>query len=144
MSSMKKIISILFLLILFVFFYLIAGLVDSGKIIKFSGSVVSVGDNSILILGAFEDELKKGKPQYEYGIEVDQDTKITKNSFVLPKNGEMFVVEDLPKKTQEVDFETLKKDSQNISIGVETILIKNFLGRVQSKALEVVYIGPEY
>lgn len=141
---MKKIISILILIVCGVGLFFVAGLTDSKKSNKFLGSVRGAGDNTLLIFGAFDNETKLAKPQYEYQIVVDENTKITKNSFVLPSNGEMFVVEDLPKEIKDVGFETLRKDSQNVAIGIEVTLTRNFLGIVQNKAQEIVYIGPKY
>lgn len=144
MSSMKKIIFTIVLIIILTILYLFTGTSDNKKSNKFIGSVRSVGDNSFVVFGAFEDEIKLGKPQYEYEIGLDSTVKIVKNSFVMPAGGEMFVVADLPKKIREVDFEILKKDSQNIAIGIEVTLTRNFLGMVQNKAQEIIYIGPEY
>lgn len=144
MSSMKKIFLTLILIISLVILYLFIGEVDNKKSNKFIGSMRSVGDNSFVVFGAFEDEVKVGKPQYEYEMLVDNKTKITKNSFVMPAGSEMFVVEDLPKETEEVNFDTLREDSKNIAIGIEIILTKNIFGRVQNKAQEIIYIGPKY
>ncbi len=145
LSSMKKIILIIVLLVVsFVVYFSVFTNNDKNKSAKFLGSVRSVGENSVVILGAFEDEVRVAKPQYEYEIKVDDKTKIVKNSFVMPKSGEMFVVSDLPKETKEVDFDTLKKDSQNIAIGIEVLLSRNFLGLINKNAIEIVYIGPKY
>lgn len=141
---MKKIVFFIGLVIILSALYFFAGVFENRKSDKFIGSVRSVGENSVVIFGAFEDEIKVGKPQYEYKVLVDDGTKITKNSFVLPKSGEMFMVEDLPKETKEVGFDVLKKDSQNIAIGIEVTLRKNALGLVNKDADKIIYIGPKY
>jgi hypothetical protein len=53
-------------------------------------------------------------------------------------------MDKLPKETVDVDFATLKKDSENIAIGIEVTLNRNFLGAVQKSAKQIIYIGPKY
>jgi hypothetical protein len=56
----------------------------------------------------------------------------------------MFEVAKLPKETADVGFDTLKKDSQNVAIGIEITLTRNYIGVIQKKAKQISYIGPKY
>ncbi len=144
MSNSKKLIFALILIIGLIFLFFTTTSSNSKKSDKFIGTVKSVEGSSIVVSGSFEDEKKFAKPLYEYEISVDSSVKIVKNSFVIPKGGQMFEVAKLPKDTAIVDLETLRKDVQNVSQGIEVVLSRNFLGQVQKSAREITYIGPKY
>lgn len=144
MSNTKKLIFAVILIIGLIVLLFIGSSTNTKKSDKFIGTLKSVSEKSIIVSGSFEDEKEFVIPPYEYEIAVDSNAKIVKNSFELPNDGKMFEVAKLPKETTSVDFNTLKNDSQNISIGLEVVLTRNFLGKVQGKAREINYIGPKY
>lgn len=144
MSNTKKLISLVIFITCLIILFISSTSTNSKKSDKFIGSIQSVKESSVVVLGSFEDEKKSFTPQYEYEINVDSTAKIVKNSFVMPKGTEMFEMDKLPKETVDVDFATLKKDSENIAIGIEVTLNRNFLGAVQKSAKQIIYIGPKY
>lgn len=144
MSNIKRLIFVLIIIIALISLYSLSISTNSKKSDKFIGTVKSVEDKSVIIIGSFEDEKGSKALLYEYEIYVDSNAEIVKTSFVLPKDGKMFEMNKLPKETASVDFQTFKKDSQNVSIGLEVILARNFIGQVQRKAKQIKYIGPKY
>ncbi len=144
MYNSKKLIFVLILITSLVFLFFTTTSSNSKKSDKFIGTVKSVEASSIIVLGSFEDEKSKFVPSYEYEIKVDSTAKIVKKSFMIPKGGQMFEVAKLPKDTANVDLETLRKDVQNVSQGIDVKLSRNFLGGIQKKASEITYIGPKY
>jgi len=144
MSNTKKLISLVIFITCIIILFFITSSSNSKSSDKFIGTIQTVKESTIIVSGSFEDEKKSVKPLYDYEIKVDSNTQIVKNSFVLPTGGEMFEMDKLPKETSNVDFDTLKTDSQNISIGIEVTLTRNILGGVQKKAKQIIYIGPKY
>lgn len=111
---------------------------------KFNGTVAGVGDNSFLVHGAYENEIDAVKALYDFSINIDSGTKITKVSFQRPDGGGMFVVDKLPKDTETVGFDTFKADAGNVPLGISVVLKRNMLGAVSNRAMEIKYIGPKY
>lgn len=109
---------------------------------KFVGTVKTVNDGEIVITGTYGGRITSGL--ITESISVDSDVKITKTSFVKPKGGEMYRVDDLPKEVFMVDFATLKNDSENVAIGMEVILKRNFYGKPVPVAEEIKYIAPKF
>jgi hypothetical protein len=146
MSNTKKLIFAVILIIGLIVLLFIGSSINTNtkKSDKFIGTLKSVNEKSIIVSGSFEDEKESVIPLYEYEIVVDSSAKIVKNSFVMPKGSEMFEVNKLPKETASVDFTTLKKDSENVAIGIEVSLNRNFFGAVKNIAKQITYIGPKY
>ena len=144
MSNSRKIISIALIVVGLLILLTVFGSINNKKSDVFIGTVKSVNSDSVLIFGATGDEVKVAKNLYDYTVKVDKDTKIIKTSFVKPKGGEMFEVAKLPKEISDVDFATMKKDSDNVVLGIEVKLKRNLFGMVQNSALEIKYIGPKY
>ncbi len=111
---------------------------------KFNGTVAGVSDNAILVHGGYENEIEAVKALYDFSINIDSDTKITKVSFQRPAGGEMFEVDILPKDTETVGLATFKADAGNVPLGISVILKRNIWGAVSNKAMEITYIGPKY
>ena len=144
MSNTKKLIFVAVLIIGLIILFFTTNSANSKKSNKFIGSIQTVGEDSMVVLGSFDYEKGAVSSQYEYEIKVPASAKITKNSFELPKGERMFEVDKLPKETADVDFSTLKTDAENVAIGLEVILSRDFFGRIQNQATQIIYIGPKY
>ncbi len=143
MSNKKVIISLVSILILLMLGWLYYSS-NIKKTDKFNGTVKEVGVNSVLIYGAFADEIAEFKPLYDFDVEVSKNTTITKESFIRPAEGIMFEPSKLEKYLESSSFEVLKKDSKNVAIGIEVTLERDFLGRVTKKAYKINFIAPKY
>lgn len=134
--SIKKVTLLVLLLIILIFAF---SFLNKSQGNKFQGNVVSVGNNMVIVKGGYEEEIKNSKNQYDLSIKVDRNTKIVKTSFYKPPTG-MFNMDTVQKDTADTDFATLKKDSENVPLGIEVTLEGKFFKR----AVEIRYIGPKY
>ncbi|TSC70042.1 MAG: hypothetical protein CEO12_597 [Parcubacteria group bacterium Gr01-1014_46] len=141
MSNSRKLISILLVIVVVFVGFL---LTKNNKGNKFQGSVKFVKENSVIVYGAYESEVKKTKPLYDLEIKINERTNITKTAFFQPIGSGMFELDKAQKETNETDFVTLKKDSENVAIGIEVVLADDFWGKFISRAVEIKYIAPKY
>ncbi len=144
MSNLKKIISIFLIVLGLVILFSVYYSSNSKKSNVFSGSIQSMDEDNLLVHGAFDDEVKSAEPLYEYTVKVDNNTKLTKNSFVKPVGGEMFEIDKIPKEKTEVSLDVFQKDSKNVAIGLYITLKRDLFGRVTNRASEITYIAPKY
>lgn len=142
MSNTKKILLIFSVLIIITFFVFIIN-ISVNSDLKVYGNVQEFTGDTMLLKGVYSAESGK-KELYDIYIKVDKETKIQKTSFEIPKGGDVFYVDKLPKEINMVDLTTLQKDTENVAVGIEIDLHKNLVPTSKKTAREIRYIAPKY
>jgi hypothetical protein len=106
--------------------------------VNFEGALLEIRGDTLLIRGSYEGQ----QEIIETEIIVNGSTKISKSSFVLPKNKEEFTIDDLPKEESVIDFSTFEADSKKFTLGLKIELTRNFMGKGTAK--EIKYNFPKY
>lgn len=134
-------------LVVFLVFVLIIGVVIFWfwqKPSEFNGTLMEVKDQSIVVQGAYATDEGGKKELITLEIKIDGSTKIVRNTFILPLDGSVVKMDELPKKESQVDFKTFKNDSDRASIGLFIKLKRNIFGYVRPVAKEIRYLTPEF
>ena len=138
---------LLSLLVLVVIVGLIWFKKDKIEIKEFTGNVVSVTDESIIVRGIY---IKDGNPAETTGktreveVRINQDTEIIRESFKIPKGVTSFRPDELPKQTMQVGLEQVKADSQLTVVGLIIRARNNIYGKDKFIADKIIYRVPDF
>lgn len=110
----------------------------------FGGTISMVNSSDIVVNGVYKNTTLTKNSMKLISIKVDEKTRIEKTSFKKPTDGKIFYVDKLPKQHELVDFTVLKKDSENVNIGVEVELNRDILNNPVLVAKSIKYIAPQY
>ena len=144
----KKIIYVILVLILAVAAVIFWYSSDRIVINEFAGNVVGVNESSITAQGTY---IKDGIPVVqnnqdlvEVEISVDTNTRITRESFDIPENEEIFNPDELPKEVRQVGLDQMRLDAGITVVGLIVRATGNIYGQKKFQALEITYRVPNF
>jgi hypothetical protein len=122
---------------------------SGAKSYEFTGSLQGIDNSIMTVTGVYtitdtesEAQVQKPKP---VNIIVTENTRITRRLITLPtqeelnKTGGRFEPDNLPFVESQVDFETLKNDAQNGSLGIFAKSERNIFNMTTFNAMEINY-----
>lgn len=143
MSVSNRVIFVILLLTAVIVGLFYSEIEQNKKYSRLSGTLQRIEGNNLVVFGIYDADTGR-KDMEIIRVKVDDGTRIEKTSFTIPQNGGAFEVDKLPKDIKHVDLSVLRKDYQNVAIGVEIDLKTDLQLFSERIAREIRYKAPGY